>query len=428
MMSSPPEQTSRMRRTWAPLAVAVFLGSCLAVLVSLLAYRIRGVFLPFLVGFAIAYALNPLLDRLETRGWSRTKAVWVVTAIVFLILGLLVAVVVLVVVVQVPDAVSDMTAWVNDQIVLWEKREDPIHKHIHGHIIERYPNREDLLQRADEKTDELLNTLQRDLTEALPAALGRIGVQIQKSASALLLMLLIPLIAFHFMRHIDPFRQGVANLVPADQRTRVFAIASDINIMLGRYLRGLALVSIVNGLVSTMLLMIIGLIFGSRYAAVVGAVTGITYCIPWVGAAVSTVLAGTVGAVTATHHPVVCGLVSAGTMIGINQVFDNIVMPRIVGEKVGLHPLAILFGIMCGYAVWGLLGMIVAVPIVASINIALQKILPALQRDAAAAGAEEAAAGGDSASEGEPSAAAADEGLPAGLLEEDGAMKGQTAD
>ena len=428
-MSDKPAE-SRVRAEWAPVAIAVFVGSCLAVLLILLLYRIRGVFLPFLLGFFIAYVLDPLLDRLEARGWSRVKAVWVVTALFFLIVGTIIAVVVVVTIVELPQATADIGQWGNEQVRQWEKRDDPVHRFIEARVRDRMqPEEQDeaepsdspvgpiedaprpdsdamarpsdaagvadaspawpqeaaesyeerVIRQTDRYIDEALTWLDDRWADWAGAAVKQLGAQVQKSLSFLFLLLLIPLIAFHFMTYLNPFRVGLGRFVPEAHREQVFSIAHDINNMLGRYLRGLGVVSLANGAAATVILMVLGSIFGTEYWLVVGAITGITYCVPWLGPTLSTLSAGVIGIATADHHHLLSGLLAAAAMIALNVLFDNVVMPRIVGRKVGLHPLAILFGIMAGYAIWGILGMIVAVPCVASINIALMHILPAFR-------------------------------------------------
>jgi len=156
---------SRIRLPWTPIAFAVLVGSCVAVLLGYVVFRVRGVFFPFLVGFFIAYALNPILHRLEARGWSRRKAVWVVTALFFLVVGVLVTVVVVVVVVQTPRAVADVGAWGNDQIRLFQERKDPLHQFLQRELRTRFPGHEQAaMDTADSYINEAINALDRKST------------------------------------------------------------------------------------------------------------------------------------------------------------------------------------------------------------------------------------------------------------------------
>jgi predicted PurR-regulated permease PerM len=181
---------------------------------------------------------------------------------------------------------------------------------------------------------------------------------------------------------IDPLRQGAAALVLSPQQSQdVDAIVARVNRMLGSYVRGLVAVSALAGVVTGLALWGVGLYFGTRYALVIGLLAGVTYAVPWLGQTVSAGAALLAGLATADHHSILAGLVSAGLVVAINQISDNLVMPRIVGRQVGLHPLAVLFALMAGFQLWGLVGLIVAVPIAAAIRIALHRWVPTLPED-----------------------------------------------
>ncbi|MFQ5810985.1 MAG: AI-2E family transporter, partial [Armatimonadota bacterium] len=141
-----------------------------------------------------------------------------------------------------------------------------------------------------------------------------------------------------------------------------------------------------------------GVVFGMEYALVIGLVTGLTYAVPYIGATLAAVAAGVFGYATADHHALLCGGLAVGLQVVINQVFDNVIMPRIVGHKVGMHPLLVIFALMAGFELWGILGMIVAVPLAASIKIAAQHAYPALRPVAVQAEADKAEGEGKKAS------------------------------
>ena len=146
--------------------------------------------------------------------------------------------------------------------------------------------------------------------------------------------------------------------------------------MLGQYLRGQATMIFVSGAIATAFMVVLRMFYGTEYSLVVGLVTGITYIIPWVGAAASTVLAAVLSYVSATHDPLHAAIIAALLMTVNNQICDQLIMPRIIGRQVGLHPLAVIFGMLAGYQVMGFAGMMIAAPAVASIKIILARWLP----------------------------------------------------
>ncbi len=228
--------------------------------------------------------------------------------------------------------------------------------------------------------DELALRVQQAFSANLPVVVQNALNLARGSLTVLLLALLVMLISFHFMLVIDPFRRGLLDVIPEQRRDYARVVANEITRMLGAYVRGLTVVCIMVGVSATILLLVLSHAFHMKYALLLGLLTGLTYAIPYVGATVSAALSGIVGALTAEQSPILCGVLAASIQIGINQFYDNVVMPKIVGQRVGLHPLAVIFGLMAGYQLWGIVGMLVAVPLVASIKIVVQRAYPAFAR------------------------------------------------
>jgi len=372
----PPRQASR---GGAATALAVCVGAVLAVGLLAFLWKIRSVFLPFVIGFFVAYVLDPILDRLEQRGFTRTAAVWSVTVVFVALLAVSFVTVGPLVVEQLQGLYAELPHWSEKIQTVYE---------------ERKPALEDFLARwlgeaptGTTPLDAVVQGLRDAFTAKFPLLVQNALALAQRTVGFLLLLFLVLLIAFHFMRVIDPFRQSLLRLVPERRQDYARVVSSEVSTMLGAYLRGLTVVCVLVALCSTLLLCTLHFIFGLKYALLLGLLAGLTYAVPYVGATLSAVLAGTVGALTADHSAVVCGLLAVGIQVAINQVFDNLVMPRIVGQRVGLHPLAVIFALMAGWQIWGIIGMIVAVPVAGSIKIIVMRTYPALQRaDAEAAG------------------------------------------
>lgn len=360
-------------RSWTRLVAGVCLGVSLAALLCLIVYKIRLVLVPFGAGFVVAYIFDPWLDRLESRGWSRQRAVWTVMVLVVAILALLL-------IVLVPRVIQETgDAWENRE--LYAARVDRIYKSTRSTAeswLEPYL--------PDTNVGEYLDRQMREgqgwADKHKGQVLGWLGGRTLQALGMLFLVLFGALVAFHFMMVIDPLRQGAAALVLSPQQSQdVDAIVARVNRMLGSYVRGLVAVSALAGVVTGLALWGVGLYFGTRYALIIGLLAGVTYAVPWLGQTVSAGAALLAGLATADHHSILAGLVSAGLVVAINQISDNLVMPRIVGRQVGLHPLAVLFALMAGFQLWGLVGLIVAVPIAAAIRIALHRWVPTLPED-----------------------------------------------
>ncbi len=355
------------------LVTGVSLGICLAALLCVIIYKIRLVFVPFGAGFVVAYIFDPWLDRLESRGWSRQRAVWTVMGLIFAVLALLLVVLVPRVVQQAGDAWDNRKLYSQRVSDTYERTRATADRWLAPYLPET-----DIGQYMDDQLERVPDWADEHKGEIA----GWVGDRVLQAIGMLFLVLFGTLVAFHFMLIIDPLRKGVEAIFFTPRQSReVDEVVARVNRMLGSYVRGLVAVSALVAVATGIVLWGVGLSFGTRYALIIGLLAGVTYAVPWLGQTASAGAAFLAGIATADHHSVVAGLVSGLLVIGINQVFDNLVMPRIVGRQVGLHPLAVLFALMAGFQLWGLVGLIVAVPIAAAVRIALQRWVPTIPED-----------------------------------------------
>jgi predicted PurR-regulated permease PerM len=141
----------------------------------------------------------------------------------------------------------------------------------------------------------------------------------------------------------------------------------------------MTIVSAAYGVVAFLLFLALGLMFKGglgNYALLLGVVAGLLYPVPYIGPIATTFLAGIVSLATGqtAGQTVVVVLVA----LAENQIFDNVVVPRVVGSSVGLHPLATMFALLLGGTLFGLWGMLLSVPIAGSIQVVLFRLFPKL--------------------------------------------------
>lgn len=354
-------------RQWWLIAAAVTVGTTLTLVLRYVFLKSLTVLGLFAAGLLLAYALDPVLDTLEHRGYSRLRAVWTVMLLFLAVLALGVMLVVPALVSQAQDVATN---W-GDYSGKANQTYQALRQSFEAYVAERYPEW-DVVPFLDSQ----VTNANQWLSDHLPGALQWLSQRLLASVGAVGLGALWLLISFHFMLVIDPFRRGLREMLPRSADAEVDRVAQEINRMLAQYLRGIVLISVCVGIAATGVLTTIGLFYGTKYALIVGLITGVTYMVPYVGAIVSAATAGFVGYVTAEHSPWVAAVVSAVSMAMVNQVFDNLLTPRIVGRKVGLHPLVVLFATMTGFSLFGIWGMIVATPVAASVKILLARWLP----------------------------------------------------
>lgn len=317
------------------------------------------VILPFVLGGAIAYCLDPIADRLEKAGCTRTIAVTIITLVAVLLFVLLILLVI-------PTLVQQTAALIDTAPELFNR--------LQGWLTERFPSlvdegstiRKQLLaigETIQSKGGELVNGL-------VSSALGLINI--------IVLLIIVPVVAFYMLLDWDNMTAKIDSMLPRDHVDTVRNIARDIDKMLASFIRGQGTVCLVLGTYYAVGLMLAGLNFG----LIVGFIAGLITFIPYVGALVGGVLAVGLalfqfwGAVEVTDGETVThatNWVRIGIVAGIfafGQFLEgNILTPKLVGSSVGLHPVWLLFALSVFGSLFGFVGMLVAVPVAAMIGV-----------------------------------------------------------
>jgi len=342
------------------LLVIAALGSIF--LVGAFFYAIRGILPPFLIALAIAWLLDPLLDRLQKHGVPRMAAV----AGVYV---LFLAAFVLAVIFLVPAIVRQAQGLIEDlpgqyaRVKLFVGRFMEAHQGMLSKL--RLPTTlEEAFSRYSERTGPYFEKALQALSQALMA-----------NISKLIWLILIPMSAFYFLSDFDRIKEKCILFVPERYRARVTTITSHVGKVFSSYVRGLIIACILYGISTTIVLSA----FGLKYGIILGLIAGLIYAVPYVGPVVTISLVFLVGLAT-YQVPWPKAYILAGSMVVLNSViFDPIVTPRIVGKSVGLHPVLSLFALVAGGHLWGPLGMVLAVPLAASIQEIVLEINPKLR-------------------------------------------------
>jgi len=345
-----PEQVKWLKR----IGFALFV-----LLVIFFLWQIRSIIPLFLIGFFIAYLLDPLVDRLEEQGFSRTGGTVVVFTVFFLAaLGLALMIV--------PPLVEQLVSFVSAflppkgryyllslQVIDFVET-----KVLRGEVPAFLEN---AIQRV---LEQLGNFLMAKLQSAISTLTG------------LFSLIVLPFIVFFALQVVDPLRDRIRWWVPAEYREPLSDLTKEVGQLVGRYVRGYIVLCFAVGLVETVFLAFCRWIFGMDYVLAVGIFGGATYAIPYFGALLTTLVGGLAAYTTAQHHQILCTIIVTVGLTLINQSFDWLIMPRVVGQQVGLHPLTVLFAVMAGGTMMGIWGMLLAVPIAGAVKLTLQTLFP----------------------------------------------------
>lgn len=335
-----------------------FLGGLLLLLWLL--YRLRPIVPLFVIGYAIAYVFDPALDWLQARRWPRSAAALLVFLVAFLALLLAALFIVPAVLYQVNQVVLNFDGYQHRLTALLSHWQDRLESVSWGPWLTRS-----------------LKDLSTKLQAAAPEIAKRVGEWLTASVHGLMVLLIVPIITYYFMQEIDPLRRKLRLLVPEGRRAEVAQVSADINAMLGRYLRGQLLVCLLVALTTWIFMLVYSWKLGLDYALTLALVAGTLCVVPYVGPFV-TALSGALAGYLTTTNPWLGCVIVVGTLVLINQAFDSFITPRIVGRQVGLHPLVVIFALMAAGHLCGLLGMILAVPLAASLKLVLLRLVPKL--------------------------------------------------
>ncbi|MBC7807744.1 MAG: AI-2E family transporter [Akkermansiaceae bacterium] len=216
------------------------------------------------------------------------------------------------------------------------------------------------------------------VSQSLQLSASRLTTFVASSLGGLINVILVPIIAIFILADIDKLRARTYMLLPDGVRKFAQTTVRDIEDVFGRYLRGLFIICSMFGGSCMVFLFVASLwLPGLRdYVLLLGVLAGVLYTVPYIGA-ISTVALTAIAALSTGGGPM-GALVAAGGVLFLNQFFDYVVMPKVVGETSGIHPLMAMFALFLGGHLFGLWGLLLAVPIAASLQGVLFRLYPQL--------------------------------------------------
>ncbi len=330
---------------WWLLAVTVLFGG--------LVYLLAPVLTPFLAGALLAYIGDPLVDRLEARGLSRTLSVVVVFLALSLIALLLLLVLVPMLERQIGLLIQRLPIYLD-----WL-----IHSGVPG-----------LLAWAGLERDLIdLGAIKSSLSGWLPSAgKGVAGVLGTLSRSGVTVigwvanLLLIPVVTFYLLRDWDLMVARIRELLPRRWEADAVRLGRASDEVLGAFFRGQLLVMLVLALVYGIGLSLVGLELG----LLIGLIAGLVSFVPYLGFIVGLV-AATIAALL--QFKGIDPLIWVALVFGVGQLLEGMVLqPLLLGERIGLHPVAVLFAVLAGGQLFGFFGVLLALPVAAVVAVVLR--------------------------------------------------------
>ena len=311
---------------------------------------------PFVISALLAYLGDPLVDRLERRGLGRTLSVSVVFVGLFLLLTLLLVLLVPKIEAQISQLLQRLPgdiAWLKANLLPYLTR---------------------LLPDGGEGFDlaALQQALARHWREA-GGVLTQVWASVSDSGAMLVIWLanlfLIPVITFYLLRDWDHLVAGVHALLPRSIEATASRLAHEADDVLGGFLRGQMMVMLALGVIYTTGLWLVGL----ELALLIGMFAGLVSFVPYLGLIVGILVAGFASVLQAQGFADLPWVVA---VFVIGQLLEGSVLtPRFVGERIGLHPVAVIFAVMAGGQLYGFFGILLALPVAAVVMVVVRSMV-----------------------------------------------------
>lgn len=338
--------TQKRAAAWALIAV-----------LALLALRALGpVLTPFVVGAVLAYALTPLVDRIDEAGKGRVPRVVAVVVVELLALLAIVALFLLIV----PILLKELPLMRAQLPVLFDRLDATLAPWLAQFGIHVSLDVESLKA-------QLLKYLNANYEAALAQLLASLKVGGGLAFTLVFNAVLIPVALFFLLLDWDRFVHRVLELVPPRLRPAVDSFTHEADQVLGQYLRGQLLVMLIMAtFYSTGLAL-----FGLDLALPIGVFTGLAMFVPYLGFGIGLVTALLAGLLQFASAK---ALVMVAVVYGAGQVIEGLYFtPRLVGERIGLHPLAVIFALLAFAQLFGFVGVLVALPASAVLLVAIRR-------------------------------------------------------
>lgn len=325
----------------------------IVVATAALIYYLRPILTPFLASFILAYLGSPLVDKLERWKLNRTLAVLVVFVLTLIVLALILILVIPMVVREIAALFThapQVISWFQLNVLPW------------------------LTTHLGVQPESLDPAKLMDLVGSNFVSAGKIAGQVLLSVSSssgavfefFINLILIPVVTFYLLRDWNRMLEHISALVPRAAAPTVARLVRECDVVLGAFLRGQLLVMICLAVFYSLVLSIIGL----NNAVAIGVVAGMLSFVPYLGVITGLTLALITALLQGEGWLLPLEVVIVFT---VGQLLSDMVLtPRLVGERIGLHPVLVIFAILVGGALFGFAGILLALPVAAAGTVLLR--------------------------------------------------------
>lgn len=344
---------------WVRLAV-VLIGLTIIVL---LFRALHSIIVYFLIAFIAAYICDPIIDWMEKKGLSRTIGISILTVVICLAF-------VLFWLIAIPMFAAEITRMTSDIPRYFGQFKNTIIPWVEGTFNVSIPaNYDDWMGQLSAHEDTIKAYVEK-LSEPLWGIVSRAFASLTGMIMSLLGIIVIPVAWFYLLKDIDPLKERLSEFVPLRYRESTSGFLKEVNDAVSNFLQGQV---IVCGILAVLYIIGLEFIVGVPLGFLIGLFAGFASFVPYLG-----LIMGIVPALVLAFlefgdwlHPL--GVVL--TFVIAQALEGTVITPKIVGDKLGLHPVTVIFGILIWGELLGFVGILIAVPATAIFQVALRHLI-----------------------------------------------------
>jgi len=321
----------------------ILIGAVIILLLAFL-YWIRSILEPFLLAAVLAYFLSPMVEFFQQKGFSRTGGI-VLTYFIFVVAALLAGLYLFPIL------------WGQLQVLLASIPEytSQVQELLQG-FYNNY-QRIDIPESVRQEIDHAIKQVETALTNSI----GQVVNSILGVFAHLFNILMVPVLAFFMLSDEGRTVKKVLAMIPETWRARILQLWAELDMQLIKYLKGYLILSLTVGVLTSLGFFLIGL----EFPVLLGLMVGIFDIIPYFGPVIGAIPALAVGILESKSQ----ALSALVVIVVIQQLESNILSPKIISSSVGLHPLLVIFVLLLGNKIYGVIGMLLAVPFAITLRV-----------------------------------------------------------
>lgn len=334
-----------------PLSIKTHIVFWIAVSILFLSFIwvFKSMLLPFVLGMAVAYLLNPVVGKLGAFGFARGPAALIILGcFLVLVLGSAIAVSPIIYR-EIIGLIEEFPTYVEKITVMLAPVTAMLDDYIGGENAQ--------------SLEEVVKSHSGTVIGAITPVLSKIASGGQAAVDMVSVLVFMPIVAYFMMKEWPAITGWCKDLMPRHSRGVIMDLLCEIDTKIAGFVRGQITVAFFLGISYAVILTLVGL----KYGFMIGLMSGFISIIPMVGSAVGLIVSVAVAWFQAGD--VVFVLLVAGIFLGGQVIEGNFLTPKLVGDSVGLHPLWVFFALLAGGSLLGILGMFLSVPVAAVIGV-----------------------------------------------------------